>query len=307
MNKSNYNRRQFLKHSAFAAGALALAPDGLLRAQAAAPKRTAVDEVTLGSTGIKLTRLGMGTGANNGRTLTALGKDGFTKLVHYAYDQGIRHFDCSESYATFSLMADAIKGLPREKLFIQSKIDCKPADVAADMAAAIDRHRKAINTDYIDSMLMHCVVGAAWTDDFKRVMDGFDEAKAKKWIRAKGASFHSVAAQRAGVASDWVEVSLVRINPQGVNVDTEQGGYRNENIDIAPIMAQLKNMRAKGRGVIGMKIFGEGIFTEAEDREKSIRFAMSHPELDAVVIGFKSTGEIDEAIRRINAALATPV
>jgi aryl-alcohol dehydrogenase-like predicted oxidoreductase len=303
MNNANYNRRQFLKRSAFAAGALALAPDGLLRAQTAAPKRTAVDEVTLGSTGIKLTRLGMGTGANNGRTLTALGKDGFTKLVHYAYDQGIRHFDCSESYATFSLMADAIKGLPREKLFIQSKIDGQPADVLA----AIDRHRKNFDTDYVDSMLIHCMFKNGWTGDFKRVMDGFDQAKDKKWIRAKGVSCHSIPALRASVASDWTEVHLVRVNPQGRRVDGMEEVMwtaTDPGHDIAPVLPELTKMRAKGRGVIGMKIMGEGQFVNPEDREKSIRFAMSRPELDAVVIGFKNTDEIDEAIKRMNAALA---
>jgi predicted aldo/keto reductase-like oxidoreductase len=302
MMNTKYSRRQFLKQSAFAAGALALAPEGLLRAQAVA-RRTAVDEVTLGKTGLKLSRLGMGLGTNSGNTQKALGQDGFNRLVRYAYDQGIRYFDIGESYTTFPWLADAIKGLPREKLFIQSKIDGQPADVAA----AIDRHRKTLNTDYIDSMLIHCMVKAGWTDEFKRIMDGFDEAKAKKWIRAKGASFHSVPALRAGVASDWLEVHLVRINPQGINVDGEQGSYGNTHNEITPIMAELKNMRAKGRGVIGMKILGEGTFRDPEDREKSIRFAMSHPELDAIVIGFKSTDEIDEAIKRMNAALATPV
>jgi hypothetical protein len=66
----------------------------------------------------------------------------------------------------------------------------------------------------------------------------------------------------------------------------------------------LKKMRAKGRGVIGMKICGNGEFQDSDEREKSIRFAMSRPELDAVVIGFKSTSEVDEAILRINRALA---
>ena len=302
MMNTKYSRRQFLKQSAFAAGVLALAPEGMLRAQAVA-KRTAVDEVTLGKTGLKLSRLGMGLGTKSGNTQKALGQDGFNRLVRYAYDQGIRYFDIGESYTTFPWLADAIKGLPREKLFIQSKIDGQPADVAA----VIDRHRKTFNTDYIDSMLIHCMVRAGWTDEFKRIMDGFDEAKAKKWIRAKGASFHSVPALRAGVASDWLEVHLVRINPQGINVDGEQGSYGSAHNDITPIMAELKNMRAKGRGVIGMKILGEGTFVDPEEREKSIRFAMSHPELDAIVIGFKSTDEIDEAIKRMNAALATPV
>ena len=301
---SNYSRRQFLKRSALAAGALALAPDGMLRAQAPA-KRTAVDEVTLGKPGIKLSRLGMGTGSNSGRIQTDLGRDGFTKLVHYAYDQGIRYFDCAESYATFQWIADAIKGLPREKLFIQSKIGGRPADILA----AIDRHRKVYNTDYVDSMLVHCMVSGSWTDDLKRAMDGYDQAKQNKWIRSKGVSCHSLPALRAAVASDWTEVHLVRINPQGRRMDGMEETMwspTDPGHEVAPVLAELKSMRAKGRGVIGMKIIGDGQFVNPDDREKSIRFAMSRPELDAIVIGFKSTAEIDEAIGRMNSALAAP-
>jgi predicted aldo/keto reductase-like oxidoreductase len=200
-------------------------------------------------------------------------------------------------------MADAIKGLPREKLFIQSKIDGQPADVLA----AIDRHRKNFDTDYVDSMLIHCMFKNGWTGDFKRVMDGFDQAKDKKWIRAKGVSCHSIPALRAAVASDWTEVHLVRVNPQGRRVDGMEEVMwtaTDPGHDIAPVLPELTKMRAKGRGVIGMKIMGEGQFVNPEDREKSIRFAMSRPDLDAVVIGFKNTDEIDEAIKRMNAALA---
>ncbi len=305
---SNCSRRQFLKRSTAAAavGALALGSNtGALLGAETPPKRTAVDEVTLGQTGIKLSRLGMGTGSNNGQVQTALGRDGFTKLVHYAYDQGIRYFDCAASYATFGWLGDAIKGLPREKLFIQSKIEGKPADILAQ----VDRHRKIFNTDYVDSMLVHCMYAKGWTDDYKRVMDGFDQAKDKKWIRAKGVSCHSLPALRDAVASDWTEVHLVRVNPQGRHIDgVEEEVWDNgdPSRDIAPVVAELKSMRAKGRGVIGLKIFGNGQFITPEAREISVRYAMSRPELDAVVIGFKSAAEIDEAIQRMNAALARP-
>ena len=176
----NYSRRQFLKRSTLAAGALALAPTGMLRAQSAT-RRSAVDEVTLGRTGIKLSRLGMGTGSSGGQVQKALGQAEFNRLIHYAYEQGIRYFDCAESYATFPWIADAIKGLPREKLFLQSKIGRQTTDVLA----AIDRHRQTFNTDYIDSMLVHCMVKNGWTDDWKRMMDGFDQAREKKWIQGQ--------------------------------------------------------------------------------------------------------------------------
>jgi 1-deoxyxylulose-5-phosphate synthase len=304
-SKNGLNRRQFLRTStaALAGGAL-LSPwvSNLLAATTPAVKRTAADQVTLGKTGIKLSRLGMGTGSSNGQHQTALGKEGFRNLIHYAYDHGVTYIDTADSYDTFGWISEAIKGLPREKLFIQSKVRGNPQDALA----AIDRHRKIFDTDYVDSLLVHCMVKDKWTDDYKRLMDAFDEAKEKKWIRAKGVSCHSLPALRTAVASDWHDTHLVRVNPQGRHLDgeaPEAWNPRSKN-DVTPVVEQLKNLHAKGRGVIAMKIIGNGDFTNAEDREKSIRFAMSRPEINAVVIGFTSPAQIDEAIERINRALA---
>ena len=300
MKTIDLSRRQFLGRSAGAAGALMLTSFPWLQTQAAT-KRTAVDQVALGKTGLKLSRLGFGTGSNSGNVQHDLGQEAFNKLIRYAYDQGITYFDCAQSYRTFEWIKDAIKGLPREKLFIQSKVPGKPDEVLA----AIDHHRKVFDTDYVDSLLIHCMIKDGWTDEWKRIMDAFDEAKEKKWIRAKGVSCHSLPALRAATASNWTEVHLVRVNPQGAHIDgANQEVWDNQVHEPAPVLAELKTMRANGRGVIGMKIIGNGDFTQAEDREKSIRFAMSRPELDAIVIGFKSTAEIDEAIRRVNQALA---
>ena len=302
MKTKHLSRREFLQHTLTATGVLALGSTGLMPAlYAAAAKRTAVDQVTLGGTGIKLSRLGLGTGSANGHIQTNLGRKGFNSLVRYAYDQGITCFDCAQAYATFEWMAGAIKGLPREKLFIQSKVPGQPENVLD----AIDHHRKVFDTDYVDSMLIHCMVKDDWTEEWKRVMDGFNQAKEKGWIRAKGVSCHSLPALRQAITTPWTEVHLVRVNPQGRRIDgPEQETWNDRLHDVSPVLAEIKAMRAKGRGIIGMKIIGNGEFVNAEDREKSIRFAMSRPELDAVVIGFKSRAEIDEAIQRMNRALA---
>ena len=301
MNLKQTSRRQFLGTSAVLAGTALLHPTLLTAADAARP-RTAVDQVTLGRTGIKLSRLGIGTGSNSGNVQKALGKEGFNKLVRYAYDQGITYFDCAQSYATFDWIGDAIQGLPREKLFIQSKIPGQPEKVLE----VIDRHRKAFNTDYLDSLLVHCMVKDTWTDEWKRVMDAFDEAKEKKIIRAKGVSCHSLPGLTRAVQSDWVEVHLVRVNPQGAHIDTpaETWNAKSDESHLPAVMAQVKEMRAKGRGIIGMKLIGDGDFTKPDDREKSIRFALQCGLLDSVVVGCKSPAEIDEAIARVNRALA---
>lgn len=297
-NSSLLNRRDFIGRSAALLGAAVTAPVGL----AAAGKRSHADQVELGKTGLRCSRLGIGTGSHSGNVQRALGKEGFIRLIHYAFDHGITYIDCAQSYATFEWIGDAIKGLPREKLFVQSKIGGQPEKVLE----VIDRHRKVFDTDYVDSLLVHCMVQGRWTDGWKRIMDGFDEALQKNWIRAKGVSCHSLPALSAAVASDWTQIHLVRLNPQGAHVDTpaETWNAKSDPSHVPPVVEQIKAMRAKGRGVLGMKLVGDGDFTNAEDREKAMQYAMKSGLLDSVVVGFKSTAEIDETIERMNRALA---
>ena len=291
-------RRVFLQQAATIAGAACLLPS-LATAQET-PNRTATDQVPLGKTGLVLSRLGFGAGSNSGNVQKQLGQRTCNDLIHYAYERGLTYIDCAETYATFEWIGGAIKGLPREKVFLQSKIPGQPEDVLK----AIDKHRKVYDTDYVDSMLIHCMVQDGWTDPWKRIMDGFEEAKARQWIRAKGVSCHSLPALRTAVASDWPDVHLVRVNPQARHIDGPEQTWNKPGTDIAPVVEQLQLMQAKGRGVIGMKLVGDGEFQNAEDREKAARFAMSQPAISAVVIGFKNRSEVDEAIERLNRALA---
>jgi predicted aldo/keto reductase-like oxidoreductase len=292
-------RREFLQRTAALAGG-ALLSSGLLGAAETPQARSAVDQVPLGKTGLRLSRLGFGTGSNSGNVQKALGQRAFNDLIRYAYDRGITYFDCAQSYATFEWIGGAVKGLPREKIFLQSKIPGQPQDVLA----TIDHHRKVLNTDYIDSLLIHCMVKDGWTGEWRRVMDAFEEAKSRKWIRAKGVSCHSLPALRTATSSDWTDVHLVRVNPQAKHIDGPEQTWNKPGNDIAPVLQQLKAMHAKGHGVIGMKLVGDGDFQNPADREKAVRFAMARPEINAVVIGFKSAKEIDEAIGRIDRALA---
>jgi 1-deoxyxylulose-5-phosphate synthase len=292
-------RRQFLERSAAVAGGILLAP----LAARAAGKRTAIDQVTLGKTGLKLSRLGMGCGTNSGRVQQQLGQEGFNRVVRYAYDQGITYFDIARSYQTYGMFKEAIKGLPREKLFIQTKMPGNPEKALEE----IDRYRKDFGIDYIDSLLTHCTIKPNWEEERKRAMDAMEEAKAKKMIRVHGVSCHSLPALKRSVELDWVDVHLVRINPQGRYVDTlriDTWNAESNASHVPAVMEQVKLMREKGHGIIGMKLIGNGDFTNPEDREKSIRFAMQPGLLDSAVIGFKSPEEVDEAIKRINSALA---
>ena len=301
MSRKGITRREFIKGTAALAGATLLSSCNI-GPLAIGRRPTAVDQVTLGKTGLKLSRLGFGTGSRGGSIQRALGANEFNRLIRYAYDQGITYIDTSESYRTHTMVREAIRGLPREKLFIQSKMPGlpeKPLEV-------LDRYREELGVDYIDSLLVHCAVRADWDEGRKRLLDAFEEAKAGNIIRAHGVSCHTLPALTKAAQLDWVDVNLVRINPQGAHIDTpvEEWNAKSDASHLPAVLEQIKVMRQNRHGVIGMKIIGNGDFTQPEDREKSIRFTMQSGLVDAVVIGFKSTAEIDEAILRINSALA---
>ena len=298
MQRPQLTRRQFIGRTAAIAGGIALSP----LAARAAGKKTAVDIVPLGKTGLKACRLSFGCGTSSGRVQADLGQDGFNRLIRYAYDQGVTHIDIARSYRTHTMLGAAIKGLPREKLFIQTKMGGTPNNPAEE----IDNYRKTYGVDYIDSLLVHCTVTPNWDEQRKRVMDAMQEAKDKKIILSHGVSCHSLPALKRSADLDWVDIQLVRINPQGVSLDTPAPTWnaQSDESHLAPVVEQLKLMKAKGRGIIGMKIIGEGRFVKPEDREKSIRFAMQSGLVDCITVGFKNTAEIDEAIQRMNSALA---
>lgn len=303
MKRRNPTRRQFIQQSASIAGAAVItswALPGQLSAQAA--KRTAIDSVELGKTGIKLSRLGIGTGSNNGAEQLSQGKEYFIKTIRHAYDRGIRYFDCAEQYATFPMMAEALNGFPRDSYYLQSKIWPREGQ---DVTAIIDQHRRNFKTDYIDTLLIHCRTEPGWTTQWRQMMDLYDQAKQKKWIRARGVSCHSYPALQGATATDWVDVHLVRVNPQGKYMDGSLPEWGDQFTNpVPPVLGQIKLMHEKGRGVIGMKIYGNGSFTEAADRDKSLRFALGNSGIDAIVIGMKSPEEVDDVIAKVNGVLA---
>ncbi len=306
--KPRISRRSFIRQSAEVITVTAIGSE-LLTAEAAPAVRTVADWVPLGKLNkqnIKIPRLGMGTGTVNGKTQRDLGQEGFNALVKHAYERGVRYIDTADNYKTHEMVREAIKAnkLPRENVFIQTKLPLRP-ETTADPLKTIDRYRKELGVDTIDSLLIHCATKGNWVADHKALMDAFDEAQAKGWIKTKGCSCHGLTALREATQSDWMEVQLARINPQGRLVDGDHPtNPHHPEGKVAEAIKEIKAMHDKGRGIIGMKMIGEGSFVNPEDREKAIRYAMTCGFVDAVVIGFKNTTEIDEAVERINRALS---
>ena len=286
-------RREFLIRSASGLGAAWLSSKSILNAIADQPlsaKFSASDTVTLGSTGIKTSRLAMGTGtvgSGHHSNQTALGVKGLSDLLLNGYDRGLRFFDSADSYGSHPHVAEALKHVPRDKVTVLTKTFSRdPATARADL----DRFRRELGTDYLDVCLMHCVTEADWTDRYKGVMDVLSEAKQKGIIRTHGCSCHSIKALRAAAKSPWVEIDLARINPVGAYMDA----------DPATVLSVLKEMKTAGKAVVGMKILGQGTLRNRQD--EAIKYALSLGILDAFTIGAENKQEQEDLIRRIAAA-----
>jgi len=286
-------RRTFLHHAARGLTAASFASHAIAKRLLALPapdKRfSAADVVTLGRTGIQTSRLAMGTGTvgvGHHSHQTDLGIGGLSKLLLNGYDNGLRFFDSADSYGSHPHVAEALKRADRSKVAVLTKSWARDPN---EMRADLDRFRRELNTEYIDVFLMHCLTEGDWTTRFRPVMDILEDAKHKGIIRAHGCSCHSIEALRAAAKSPWVDVDLVRINPIGSHMDA----------DPETVVGVLREMKAAGKGIIGMKILGQGDLRNRQD--EALRYALGLNLLDAFTIGAESIAEQSDLLRRISA------
>lgn len=293
---AQHSRRDFLK-----AGFAATLLGGLRGIPAFAQTGAATDWVTLGKSGVKVTRLAFGTGTFSGRVQRDLGQEGFTNLVRYAYDHGIRFFETAESYrGMHEMLGIALKGLPRDSYRLMTKFTTRPG---VDPQEKIDELRKAANTEYFDIGLMHYQHVATWPQDTTRWQDGILEARQRKALIGYGASVHGLPALRQFPGNKWLQIAMMRTNHKGTKMDAED--FNTNGPGNVPEVAQhARKVHAEGMGLIGMKLIGEGAFSSSrEDRQAAMKFAFQNANVDAVTVGFKNTAEIDEAIENLNLAL----
>jgi aryl-alcohol dehydrogenase-like predicted oxidoreductase len=292
---AHFTRREFLK-TGLAAGTLAASGSLPLLAR----RGSATDMVTLGRSGVKVTRLAFGTGSFSGQVQRSLGQDEFTRLVRYAYDRGIRFFETAESYGEMHRMLGiALKGIPRDSYQLMSKVTTRGG---VDPAEKFDELRRLANTEYFDIMLLHWQHTGTWPTDSARWQDGILEAQSRKVVVSHGASVHGLPALRQMPGNDWLQVAMIRVNHTGKSMDAEDYATQGPG-NVPEVVTHVHQVRKQGMGVISMKLVGEGTFGR-EDRQKAMRFAFRNAGVDCVTVGYKNTAEIDEAIDNLNMALA---
>jgi aryl-alcohol dehydrogenase-like predicted oxidoreductase len=288
-------RREFLAGSLVGASGLLLKSKLAFAADPNTPKAAVKmfdpwEIVTLGKTGIKVSRVGFGTGMSGGRhssNQVRLGKEKFEGLLKQAYDLGCRLFDCADMYGSNPYVVPALKGISRDKYTIVTKLMIwdPPAEEKEKPLVSIDRFLKEMNTDYIDLLLLHCMMAPDWNKTLKPYMDGMAEAKAKGKVRALGVSCHSMDALKVAAEDPWVESVHTRINATGTDMD----GTPDE---VVPI---IRKIHEAGKGVVGMKLIGQGEFRDDRKlREQSADFVFNLGCVDTVVVGFESINEIKD-------------
>lgn len=303
MEYKNISRREFLSATLIGTGGIILGGLGGCKAPSVSSSPVnPFQTVTLGKTGIKTSLIGMGTGPHGWMRecdLTRQGREKSVAAIRYAFERGVRLFDCADLYGTHSYVAEAFKSIARDKYILTSKIWVRergiPEKERPDADIVVDRFRKELGTEYIDLLLIHCMVDAGWGDQQKRQRDILADLKSKGIIRAHGVSVHSLDAMKACVDDPWVDSVHVRINAYGESMDDRDPAV------VAPVIAELHKA---GKGVVGMKLIGDGNFAkEPKKIDRSIEYVMKLGCVDSMIVGFERPEQIDDFARRVEKVL----
>jgi aryl-alcohol dehydrogenase-like predicted oxidoreductase len=290
-------RRQFLTQTTLGLGAAFLGAPLLSRAEVPVKYFDPYETVPLGKTKLKFSRVVLGTGMRGGHresNQTRLGKEKFEGLIRESFDRGVRVFDLADLYGTHPYVIPALKGIQRDRFQVISKIWWNkggiPEPERPDADVVVERFLKELNTDHIDLLLLHCVTSPKWPEELRKQMDLLSKLKDQGKIGALGVSCHSLAALEAAATEPWVESVHTRINPYGMSMDgtPEQ---------VVPV---LQKIHAAGKGVVGMKIIGEGrLRNDEEKRDASVKFALNLGCVDVLNVGCESIAEVEDLSARV--------
>jgi 1-deoxyxylulose-5-phosphate synthase len=287
------DRRALLAGGLGTAGALWLEPGTAeSRTESVPPARRArklaSDRVTLGTTGIVVSRLAMGTGTHgygHSSDQTRLGRRGLTSLLRHGFEQGLTFWETADQYGAHEHLKHGLREVGRSKIVLLSKTHARTAKEAE---ADLTRFLAELGTDHVDVVLLHNMQSESWASERAGAMEYLARAKEKGVIRAHGVSCHTLPALELAARTPWVDVDLARINPAGAHMDA----------DPRTVAEVLRRMKRANKAVIGMKILGQGALSQRVD--EAVAHAVGLDALDAFTIGFRSRAEVNDLVARID-------
>ena len=286
------DRRQFIRTGLAGIAGFSVINAGIIQGCTVVPE--IIGQVELGNTGVTVSQIAMGTGTvgyNNGSNQTRLGMEKFVGMLRHGYERGIRFFDMADGYGSHSYVGEGIKPYAREDVVLMTKIWTSPdgSDNLQSVEETLNRYRKEMGVDYIDIVLMHCMMNGNWAKDRTHYMEGLERAKQRGIIRVTGVSCHNIDALAEAAENPWVDVIMARLNPFGAHMDGT----------VDEVNAILAKAVAKGKGVIGMKVFGEGKHITEAEREQSIKFNLTEGNVHCLTLGLESIEQMDDAVDRV--------
>ena len=255
-----------------------------------------MQQVMLGSSGIEVSRLCIGTGTvgwnGSSNQTRQLGTEGLIDLLCYSYDSGVRFWDTADQYGSHPHVRGALRVLPRDQVVITTKTTSRtPAGIKDD----VERFLRELGTDYADIVLLHCLTEHDWATRYQDCMEALSACKDEGKIRAVGVSCHDFTAFKLAAVSPWVEVVLARINYAGVLMDASPE-------EVIPVMDE---MAARGKGIYGMKVYGAGKLLD--DCRKALEYVLDLPSVAAIVLGMENKAEVDENVELMESLVGVPV
>jgi aryl-alcohol dehydrogenase-like predicted oxidoreductase len=243
-----------------------------------------IERVTYGSTGLQVSRVNFGVGLV-GRLKYKMTPAEGGRLLRAAFDLGVNFWDTADHYDTHPHVGEALKGLDRASVVINSKTASK------DRAGAIgdcERFLVELGTEYVDTVMLH---GVETVEEFgvrQGALEGLIECKRRGLVKHVGLSTHIAtgAIMEEVARNPAIEVVLTLYNRDGLML---KGGTLAEHVEA------IRRVYEAGKGVCLMKVLAQGGLVSTP--EPALRAAFEFPYAHSATIGFRDIHQVEFALR----------
>ena len=282
-----------------------------------------MEKAELGSTGIRVSQLGIGTGTAHPSghfAQSLMSEKDLADVLLFAFDKGITFWDTAFQYRTYPHIRQALRHVPRSDIVLATKVvTCNEHDTRRDFHVSL----RELDVEYIDICLLH---GVRTKREFLRrsgALDALLKLKQEGTTRAVGVSTHGLSALQYVLDIPDIDVVWARINYAGIYMDTGRlplydrlatvpclkhcvkllPATVRKGISTAPerqilsgdertlVEKTLTEIHAQSKGVVGMKVLLEGHLSR--DVQKAIEYVKNLTFVDAFIIGMMNKKEIE--------------